>query len=180
MDRKLLYRSLMKIMVLLALTFIFYGFLEDYLRQQQGETRDHVVVDVGHLPPGGELRVRWDGRGYLILHRTPQTLRHLREHDEGLLDPYSEHSLQPEWATNPLRSARPEYLVVMAPSFPGHPDCPLRYRPPGPDGAGRLIAECNGAQYDLAGRAIEGTAATGNLVVPEYRWQTPQQLVLLR
>ncbi|RMG55306.1 MAG: hypothetical protein D6717_08235 [Gammaproteobacteria bacterium] len=180
MDRKLLYRSLMKIMVLLALTFIFYAFLEDWLAQQQTEERDHAVVDVTMLEPGAEMRVRWDGKGYLILHRTPQMIRHLRSHEEGLLDPYSERSLQPEWAQNPLRSARPEYLVVMVPSFPGQGECPLRYQPPGPDGAGRLMAECNGAAYDLAGRAISGTAARGNLVVPEYHWQTPVQLVILR
>ena len=71
-----------------------------------------VEVDIGKMEPGALVKVEWRGRVIMIVRRTEFMLGKLAEVEEQLADPASSASLQPNYAANPYRSIRPEYLVV--------------------------------------------------------------------
>jgi ubiquinol-cytochrome c reductase iron-sulfur subunit len=45
--------------------------------------------------------------------RTESTVNELAAHDDKLRDPNSETAQQPQYATNPYRSIKPEFLVAL-------------------------------------------------------------------
>mgnify|MGYP001811776247 CR=1 FL=1 len=136
-----------------------------------------VEVDVSRLEPGQQLTVVWRGRPVWILRRTPYMLERLQEkaHLERLLDPDSEYrKQQPEYARNPVRAMRPEYLVLIG--ICTHLGCVPHFRPEtaprdlGPAWIGGYFCPCHGSRFDLAGRVYRGVPAPLNLVVPPYRF----------
>ena len=134
-----------------------------------------VDVDIGGLQPG-ELRVvEWRGKPVWVLHRAPEMLDALGSLDEALSDPGSEYDNQPEYAHNPHRSRRPEYLVIVGRCT--HLGCsPVYLRPEDPHSfeepwKGGFLCPCHGSRFDLAGRVYKGVPAQpNNLVVPSYRF----------
>lgn len=176
MDRKLIYRVLLKVMILIAATFLVYTFTADFMKgRDDDDQRDSIQVDVTPLAAGQDMRVRWQGQGIIVLSRSKETQRRLREQETGLADPYSRHSRQPEGTEHPLRALNDTYLVAWLPEM--GPDCRLDYTPPGPVNPGRLSNTCTGQAYDLSGRAI---GQGRNLDIPEHRWLSPGLLVILR
>jgi ubiquinol-cytochrome c reductase iron-sulfur subunit len=131
-----------------------------------------VEVPIGSLQPGEMLRVLWRGKLVFVLRRTKDMLARLSEHADRLRDPNSEEKdQQPEYAANPTRSVRPEYLVVEGSCT--HLGCaPLQdfdVRPAeGWDGG--FFCPCHGSKFDLAGRVFKGVPAPTNLRVPPYRF----------
>lgn len=176
MDKKLIYRVILKFMILIALTFMIYTFSADFMRpKEEASSRDSIQVDVSRLEPGQDMRVRWDGRGIIVLRRGQETQRQLRETEQDLVDPYSQQSHQPEGTEHPLRSLRDEFLVAWLPNMGA--DCRMTYIAPSTGKAGSLKNTCSGQTYDLSGRAV----LTGkNLDIPEHRWLSPELLVILR
>lgn len=176
MDRKLLYRVLIKFMIIIGFTFLIYTFTADFVsnREQLGSD-DSIKVDVGPLQMGQDMRVRWDGKGVIIIRRSPETQRLLRDSDKDLADPYSRQSRQPEGTEHPLRSLNDEYLVAWLPEL--KPGCNMYYEQPSLGKPGRLVNSCSGQAYDLSGRAVHQGV---NLDIPEYRWLSPERLVILR
>jgi Rieske Fe-S protein len=176
MDRKLLYRVLIKFMVIIGFTFIIYTFTADFISNREKlDSDDSIKVDVGPLKTGQDMRVRWDGKGIIIIRRSPETQRLLRESDKDLADPYSRQSHQPEGTEHPLRSLNDEYLVAWLPKLEA--GCSMDFEPPSLGKPGRLVNSCSGQSYDLAGRALlQGV----NLDIPQYRWLSPELLVILR
>lgn len=129
-------------------------------------------VDVGRIAPGALLTVEWRGKPVWILHRTPAMIASLRGHDAMLVDPASKAGQQPDYAQNPARSIRPDYLVLVAicthlgciPAFrpePGAPDL-------GADWPGGFYCPCHGSRFDLAGRVFRNVPAPRNLEVPPH------------
>jgi len=176
MDKKLIYRVLLKFMILIAITFMIYTFSADFMKpNDEANPGDSIQVDVSRLGPGQDMRVRWDGRGIIVLRRSQETQRQLREAKQDLADPYSQQSRQPEGTEHPLRSLRDEFLVAWLPAQAA--ECRITYIAPSTGQAGRLKNTCSGQTYDLSGRAI----LTGkNLDIPEHRWLSPELLVILR
>ena len=72
-----------------------------------------VEVDVSKLEPGAMVKVEWRGKAIYVVNRTPQMLKALDGVDGSLRDPGSEQSEQPEFAKNPARALKPEYLVLV-------------------------------------------------------------------
>src|SRR5512134_863904 len=72
-----------------------------------------VEVDVGKLEPGAMLKVEWRGKAIFVVNRTPQMLKQIDGVDDRLRDPGSNESDQPEFAKNPARALKPEYLVLV-------------------------------------------------------------------
>jgi Rieske Fe-S protein len=176
MDRKLLYRVLIKFMVIIGFTFLIYTFTSDFMsNREQGDADDSIKVDVGPLQIGQDMRVRWDGKGIIIIRRSPETQRLLRESEKDLADPYSRQSHQPEGTEHPLRSLNDEYLVAWLPKLES--GCSMNYEQPSLGKPGRLVNSCDGQAYDLAGRALHQGV---NLDIPKYRWLSPELLVILR
>ncbi len=142
-----------------------------------------VQIDISKLESGSMMRVMWRGKPVWVLRRTQDMLRRLGSNDARLADPDSEvASQQPPYARNETRSIKPEILVVLGVCT--HLGCaPLErfdIAPPdlGPDWIGGFYCPCHGSKFDLAGRVYKGVPAPTNLVVPPYRFLTPDLILV--
>lgn len=140
-----------------------------------------VTVALSALQPGELKVVEWRRKPVWVLRRTDEEMRQLEETPtESLRDPGSEESEQPEYARNPTRSVKPEYLVLEGVCT--HLGCSPSYRPqPGSVDAqwpGGFLCPCHGGRYDLAGRVFKGVPPPTNLVVPPHHFADAQTLVI--
>lgn len=133
-----------------------------------------VEADISKLEPGQMIRVQWRGKPVWVVNRTPAMVEALPSLDDRLRDPDSNESEQPGYARNPLRSIKPETLVLVG--ICTHLGCSPSYRPEvapadlGPDWKGGFFCPCHGSSFDLAGRVYRGVPAPLNLVVPPHRY----------
>jgi ubiquinol-cytochrome c reductase iron-sulfur subunit len=142
-----------------------------------------VEADFSKLEPGQLLTVEWRGQPVWILRRTERNLRDLPSLNDLLLDPDSTNTKQqPEYAHNPLRSIRPDVVVLIG--ICTHLGCAPSYRPDvsppdlGADWKGGFYCPCHGSRFDLAGRVYKGVPAPSNLVVPPYRFLGGSRLLI--
>jgi ubiquinol-cytochrome c reductase iron-sulfur subunit len=139
-------------------------------------------VDVTRVAPGTLTTVEWRGRPVWVLHRTPEMLATLGNHDAELVDPASKEDQQPYYATNPTRSVRPEYFV--ATGICTHLGCIPAFRPEvappdlGPKWPGGFFCPCHGSRFDLAGRVFRNVPAPRNLEVPPYSFEGANKLIV--
>ncbi|MFZ9086219.1 MAG: ubiquinol-cytochrome c reductase iron-sulfur subunit [Steroidobacteraceae bacterium] len=131
-----------------------------------------VEIDISKLETGSMLKVEWRGKPVWVVRRSEDMVKSL-DTDVGLLaDPDSESSEQPDFARNPARALKPEYLVVLGVCT--HLGCaPLsRFTPGdaelGADWPGGFYCPCHGSKFDLAGRVFKNVPAPTNLAVPPY------------
>ena len=133
-----------------------------------------VTIDISKLEPGAMARVEWRGRAIYVVYRTEAMLGTLAKDEAVLADPNSEESVQPEYAQNPHRSARPAYLVLegVCTHLGCAPLARFEVAPAdlGADWPGGFYCPCHGSKFDLAGRVFAGVPAPTNLPVPPYRF----------
>ncbi|MGE0482776.1 MAG: ubiquinol-cytochrome c reductase iron-sulfur subunit [Gammaproteobacteria bacterium] len=134
-----------------------------------------VEADIGQLEPGQRVTYKWRGKPVWIVRRTSEQLSSLESMNNDILrDPQSQESLQPGFADNAWRSAKPEYLVLVG--ICTHLGCSPNFFPqPGAEGMGAdwnggFYCPCHGSKFDLAGRVYAGVPAPLNLEVPPYRY----------
>ena len=131
-----------------------------------------VEVPLGSIQPGEMVRVLWRGRLVFVLRRDESMLQHLQDAPEDLRDPNSDVvEQQPDYARNPTRSVKPEYLVVEGSCT--HLGCaPLEDFEVRPSEGwhGGFFCPCHGSKFDLAGRVYKGVPAPSNLRVPPHRF----------
>ncbi len=133
-----------------------------------------VEADIAKLEPGALLRVKWRGKPVWVVRRTPEMLAALPTLDPQLEDPNSEAPQQPEYAKNPTRSIKPEFLVAIG--ICTHLGCSPTYRPEvapedlGPAWKGGFFCPCHGSRFDLAARVYKGAPAPTNLVIPIHTY----------
>lgn len=142
-----------------------------------------VEVDISKIEPGGIAMVEWRGKAIAIVRRTPAMLERTAELGEAILrDPQSQEPQQPAYATNELRSIKPELFVVV--SNCTHLGCSPTYRPEvapedlGRDWKGGFFCPCHGSKFDLAGRVYKSVPAPLNLLVPPHRYLNDTTLVI--
>lgn len=142
-----------------------------------------IEVDISKIEPGGIAKVEWRGRAIAIVNRTPAMQERTKEiAPDQLRDPNSEEPQQPEYASNPLRSIKPEYLVLV--SVCTHLGCSPTYRPEvapadlGPQWKGGFFCPCHGSRFDLAGRVYKSVPAPLNLLVPPHRYLNDKTLLI--
>jgi len=142
-----------------------------------------VEVDLSKLDEGALMRVIWRGKPVSILHRSPAMLERMKNSDVDLRDPESEVAeQQPEYAQNPTRSLKPDYLVVI--SSCTHLGCipvsRFEVAPAdlGPDWVGGFFCPCHGSKFDFAGRVFAGVPAPTNLVVPPHSYVGDNTLLI--
>jgi ubiquinol-cytochrome c reductase iron-sulfur subunit len=128
-------------------------------------------LDLTRIEPGQMTILTWRKQQIYVVHRTPEMVQKLSQHESELKDPASENSVQPEYAKNEVRSLKPEYLVLVGVCT--HLGClpKQRFEPGvelGPDWPGGFFCPCHGSKFDMAGRVFEGSPASVNLVVPPY------------
>ena len=158
-------------------------FVESMLPSERAKAAGAPVeVDIAKIAPEGQLVVPWRGRPVWIVNRTQEMLNAVREDDEKVVDPHSEHSMQPSYCKNEYRSAKPGYLVVVG--ICTHLGCsPVARFARQPESfdsewRGGFYCPCHGSLYDLAGRVYRNKPAPTNLVVPPYRYVTATTVVI--
>ncbi len=147
------------------------------------EPAEPFEVDLSTLPAGGLMTLRWAGKPLWILRRTPEMLAALAGLSERLADPHSSRSQQPEGCANPLRSLRPEFLVLQGECT--HLGCiPIARLQAGAgdgqgdDWPGGFVCPCHGATFDLAGRVFKNSVASLNLTIPPHVYLSDQRLLI--
>jgi len=142
-----------------------------------------VEVDISKLEDGAMMKVVWRGKPVSILKRSPEMLERLENETVDLRDPDSEDAdQQPPYAQNEYRSVKPEILVII--SNCTHLGCVPTNRfevapaDLGPDWVGGFFCPCHGSKFDLSGRVYAGVPAPTNLVVPPYRFENDDVLVI--
>jgi ubiquinol-cytochrome c reductase iron-sulfur subunit len=139
-------------------------------------------VDLSKIEPGQMATFFWRKRQVYVVKRTPQMLELLSNHDGELKDAPSEESDQPAYAKNPVRSLRPDVLVVIGTCT--HLGCLPKTRfTPGDatlsaDWPGGFFCPCHGSKFDLAGRVFAGSPASVNLVIPPYSFEGDNKLII--
>ena len=137
-------------------------------------------VDLSTLEPGQMTTVIWRKQQVYIVHRTPEMLQSLGNHNDQLKDPGSESSEQPQYAKNDTRALNPNFLVLIGVCT--HLGClPKQRFAQGELGAGwpgGFFCPCHGSRFDLAGRVFEGSPASVNLRVPPYSFEGDKKLVV--
>lgn len=151
--------------------------------ERQGVWAEPLEVDLSALPAGGLMTLQWAGKPLWILRRTPEMLVTLAGLSERLADPHSSRSRQPAGCANPLRSHRPEFLVLQGECT--HLGCiPIARLQAGAgdgqgdDWPGGFVCPCHGATFDLAGRVFKNSVASLNLVVPPHVYLSDQRLLI--
>lgn len=144
-----------------------------------------VKFDVSKLEPGQMVTVEWRGKPVYVMRRTEQQVDDLAELDGKLKDPDSVVSDQPEYITGRARSIDPEVLVLVglcthlgcAPKF--HPEVGVTAFADESFGwVGGFFCPCHGSTFDLSGRVYSGVPASANLVVPPYRYEGDDVIVI--
>lgn len=142
-----------------------------------------VEFDVSKVEPGALVRVEWRGKPVWIVHRTEKMLELLPENDPKLRDPDSEVATQqPPYAQNPVRSIKPDYLILIG--ICTHLGCSPTYRPEvapadlGPEWKGGFFCPCHGSRFDLAGRVFKNVPAATNLVVPPHMYLSDTRVLI--
>jgi ubiquinol-cytochrome c reductase iron-sulfur subunit len=134
-----------------------------------------VEIDISKVEPGSYVAVEWRGKPVWVVNRTKEMLDNLPKNDGALTDPKSEAATQqPTYCVNPVRSIKPEYLVLVG--ICTHLGCSPTYRPEvapadlGAEWHGGWFCPCHGSRFDLAARVYAGSPAPTNLVIPPHKY----------
>ncbi len=132
-----------------------------------------VEVDISKVEPGQLIRVEWRGKPVWVVNRKGKILDGLGTHDDQLKDPNSEEPQQPDYAQNPTRSIKPDFLVAVG--LCTHLGCSPTYRKG--DFAEQVegvdygfFCPCHGSKFDMAGRVFQNVPAGLNLVIPPHHY----------
>ena len=137
-------------------------------------------LDISKLDAGQMTTTVWRRSPIYVVRRTADMLARIAGHDADLKDPNSEHSDQPAYAKNALRSRSAEYLVLVGTCT--HLGCLPKQRFAAgelyPSWPGGFFCPCHGSRFDLAGRVFAGSPASINLRVPPYSYPNPRTLLV--
>ncbi|WVN86843.1 cytochrome b-c1 complex subunit Rieske, mitochondrial [Cryptococcus depauperatus CBS 7841] len=122
-----------------------------------------IEVEMGSIPEGKNLIVKWRGKPVFIRHRTPDEIDEANSVDiKSLRDPESDEQ----------RTQRPEWLVMLGVCT--HLGCV----PIGEAGDyGGWFCPCHGSHYDISGRIRRGPAPL-NLEIPAYSFSDDDKIVI--
>ncbi|MFV8820149.1 ubiquinol-cytochrome c reductase iron-sulfur subunit [Haliea sp. E17] len=142
-----------------------------------------VKVDISKLEPGQMMTEEWRGKPVYVIYRTESQLESLPGLDGELKDPESKISDQPAYITGEDRSLKPEIMVLVG--LCTHLGCAPKFRPEvgaadlgGDTWVGGFFCPCHGSKFDLAGRVFKGVPASANLVVPPYKYEGDNVIVI--
>jgi ubiquinol-cytochrome c reductase iron-sulfur subunit len=146
-----------------------------FLSQQHHATKSWphgtpLNVNIAGLPEGKLKTVEWQGKPVWILRRRAGEIAALQKGGDTLADADSRSSLQPPYTKNALRSLRPEIFVAIG--LCTHQGCT-----PALNGD-HFLCPCHTSKYDLAGRVFRAGPAEANLVIPAYRFDGDNKLVI--
>lgn len=119
-------------------------------------------VDIGAVPVGQEITVKWRGKPVFVRHRSPEEIKAAEDVDVATLpDPQADDARLVKGADGKVQS---EWLVIVG--ICTHLGCvPLAYK----GEYNGYFCPCHGSVYDTSGRIRKGPAPT-NLEVPPYEF----------
>ncbi len=134
------------------------------------------------LQPGQMRTVAWRGQPVWLLRRSPAMVTTLEADNPDLVDPDSRRSDQPAACRNATRSLQAELFVAVGicthlGCSPGLKIGDPAFRALMHDRDG-FLCPCHGSRFDLAGRVVRNVPAPINLVVPPYKLQAAQRVVI--
>jgi len=140
-----------------------------------------VAVDISKIQPGQLIRVEWRGKPVWVVSRPQKVLDELATLDDKLRDPASQEAQQPEYATNPLRSLKPEIFIAVG--ICTHLGCSPTYLPDSfseqVEGVeSGFFCPCHGSKFDLAGRVFQNVPAPLNLVIPPHHYVSDTEILI--
>ena len=141
-----------------------------------------VEADFSKLEAGQMIRVQWRGKPVWLVRRTEEMLQALPTLDSRLRDPESLAPQQPPYCQNPVRSIKPEILVLVG--ICTHLGCSPSFvpealpQPYDPEWKGGFFCPCHGSKFDLAGRVFQGVPAPINLEVPPHKYISETQILV--
>ncbi|MFO8005473.1 ubiquinol-cytochrome C reductase, iron-sulfur subunit [Thioalkalivibrio sp.] len=172
MDRdtslRLRLRVTLKLMGLFALVFFTFLLLSGLFSRPGGNIQLPLEVDLQGIGAGEHLRLSWNGRRVLVLHRDRAMFEALAAED-ALYDPGSRFDRRPKGVSARHRGWAPEWLVIYAEGT--DLGCDLEVVPPDAEAGweGGFRDRCRGGRYDFAGRVYKGQPAMRNLEIPPHR-----------
>lgn len=139
-----------------------------------------VEVDLSAIEPGAVKAYEYRGRVMLVLRRTQEMIERASAMADRLGEP--DLSADPFYVHGPLRSTRPEFLVVEGVCT--HLSCVPQLksategrREMGDWWQGGFICPCHRSAYDYAGRVVQGPAPR-NLAIPPYHFVSESRIVI--
>ena len=142
-----------------------------------------VEIDLGKLEPGMMITEEWRGKPVWILRRTDGMIERVSDTDDLVADPDSKQPMQPDYASNELRSIKPDYLVLVG--ICTHLGCSPSPKLEvgeasglGAGWSGGFFCPCHGSKFDLAGRVFKGAPAPSNLEVPPHTYLSDTRLLI--
>ena len=151
----------------------------------QARRQSPVMVDISSLGEGQRLTVHWQDQPVWVVRRSQAMLEALPFLNIRLKDPFSENTKQqPDYVlTHRLwRSIRPEISVLIG--LCTHLGCipqmvsAMAPQPFDDDWKGGYFCPCHRSRFDMAGRVYQQGPALANLVVPPYRFQDANTLMI--
>jgi len=166
-----------------GVAFTATPFIESWLPSERARSLGGPTeVDVTKIEAGQMITTIWRRQPMYVVHRTPEMVGLLGNHDDRLKDAKSDDSDQPAYCKNPIRSRSAEILVLRG--ICTHLGCLPKQRFEAGDpqlGAtwpGGWLCPCHGSRFDLAGRVFSGSPASVNLVIPPYSYPTAGRLLI--
>lgn len=141
-----------------------------------------IKADISEVAEGALVIFEWRGKPVWVIRRSAEMLENLPTVDGELRDPESIQEQQPSYAKNAMRSIRPDVMVMVGSCT--HLGCAPLFRPDfpaedlGADWKGGFFCPCHGSKFDLAGRVYKGVPAPTNLLVPPYRFENDNLIVI--
>lgn len=160
-----------------AATFLATPFVASWQPSERAKALGAPVdIDISKMEDGQLLTVNWRGKPVWVLKRTPEMLATLDKVEPMLRDPNSDHSVQPPYCKNKVRSIKPEFFVAIgvcthlgcAPLFKPEPKDPDL----GAEWLGGFFCPCHGSRFDLAGRVFKSVPAPTNLEIPPHHYRS--------
>jgi hypothetical protein len=159
-DRRLLLRTILKILIFSAVLILLLVFLNSlFLREKIGLNINNDVVlqkvqlDVSELQPGQIKKTRWKGKEVAVLYR--------KNLQSEIKQSALEEELHPSlYAIS--RSQLPEYFVYFNVGDSGN--CPLFYS------QGIFKDICTANEFDESGRGIKGVQGNSAIQIPPHHF----------
>jgi ubiquinol-cytochrome c reductase iron-sulfur subunit len=170
-DRRRLLKAVKYVSIVAGIALL-YVLLDFTIDVRPARIHSSYQFSLDRLPVDSAIILRQDNLSIVVIRRSPEAIKLLRDAGENLQDPHSGASSQPNYANNNLRSLHPGYYVSYA---------------IGTDlGCGLVAIEnglreiCSQARYDFAGRALKGSTRFENLAIPDYNFSDNFNTLIIR
>ncbi len=138
-----------------------------------------VEFNLNKVEVGQMVKVKWRGKPVFVVRRDEKTLSALAANNTELKDADSmiDGTKQPANLDKATRSIRPDIAVIVG--ICTHLGCvPQHKKETEVAWGGGFFCPCHGSRFDLAGRVFNGSPASTNLEVPDYKYLTDNKILI--